>query len=159
MVKRSAGLVMYRWIDGELEVLLVHPGGPFFAKKDVGAWTIPKGEVSNDEDTFSAARREFVEETGLQPTEPFIELTEIKQASGKRVKAWAFEGNCDPTTIVSNTFEMEWPPRSGKHQSFPEADRGAWFRLDDARIHVLASQVPLLNELEVHLKPPNSQAQ
>lgn len=146
---------MYRWIDGELEVLLVHPGGPFFAKKDVGAWTIPKGECGVDEDSFAAACREFLEETGIQPVEPFIELSEIKQSGGKRVKAWAFEGNCDPTTIFSNTFEMEWPPRSGKRQTFPEIDRGEWFRLEDARIRLLASQVPLVDELEFRLRQTN----
>ena len=151
MVKQSAGLLMYRHSHSELEVLLVHPGGPLFAKKEFGVWSIPKGEYGIGEDAFSAACREFQEETGLYPTEPFIELSEIRQSGGKRVKVWGFEGDCDPNTLVSNTFEMEWPPRSGKIQSFPEIDRGGWFGYQEARKKILASQIPLLDELEKYL--------
>lgn len=147
MVKRSAGLLMYRYCGGDLEVLLVHPGGPLLAKKDVGAWGIPKGEYGSEEDAFDAACREFEEETGLQPNAPFIELGEIRQSGGKRVKAWGFEGDCDPSTLTSNLFEMEWPPRSGHTQSFPEIDRGDWFSEDAAKARMVSSQLPLLDEL------------
>lgn len=142
---------MYR-VQGErratIEVLLAHPGGPLFAKKDDGHWTVPKGEYADDEDALEAARREFNEETGLTSSPPFIDLGEIKQKGGKLVRAWAFEGDCDPATIVSNTFEMEWPPKSGKRQSFPEVDRCAFFTLAQARDKIKPSQVPLLDALE-----------
>ncbi len=133
MAKKSAGLVMYRIRGGTLEVLLVHLGGPFWAKKDAGAWFIPKGEIAAGEDEFSAAQREFEEETGLKPSGPFIELGSVKQKSGKTITAWAFEGDCDLSTLRSNTFRMEWPPRSGKQREFPEVDRAAFFTLDAAR--------------------------
>ena len=146
MAKQSAGLLMYRKREGRLEVLLVHPGGPFWAKKDLGAWSIPKGEFAGDEDALSAAIREFQEETGLSAHPPFLPLGSANQ-SGKRVQAWAFEGDCDPETLVSNQFEMEWPPRSGKRVRFAEVDRGAWFALPEARGKMLAAQVQFLERL------------
>jgi predicted NUDIX family NTP pyrophosphohydrolase len=148
MGKISAGLLMYRKRGHMVEVLLVHPGGPFWAKKDLGAWTIPKGECSPNEDVLSCARREFEEETGLVPVGPFTPLTAVKQSGGKVVHAWAFEGDWDPATLQSNTFSMEWPPRSGRHQQFPELDRAAWYRVDEARARILRSQGRLLDELE-----------
>jgi predicted NUDIX family NTP pyrophosphohydrolase len=124
MAKRnSAGLLMYRIRDGQLQVLIVHPGGPFWARKDAGSWFVPKGEIEPGEDALAAAQREFQEETGLVPAGPFVDIGEVTQKSGKRVRAWAFEGDCDPAAIASNTFSTEWPPRSGRMQSFPEIDR------------------------------------
>ena len=120
---KSAGLLMYRIKDEGLQVLAVHPGGPYWAKKDAGSWFVPKGEIEAGEDELSAAKREFQEETSISPAGPFVDLGEVAHKSGKRVRAWAFEGDCDPGTIVSNTFEMEWPPKLGKEQSFPEIDR------------------------------------
>ena len=146
MAKQSAGLLMYRKREGGLEVLLVHPGGPFWAKKDLGAWSIPKGEFTADEDALSAAIREFQEETGFSASPPFLPLGSVNQ-SGKRVQAWAFEGDCDPETLVSNQFEMEWPPRSGKRVRFAEIDCGAWFALPEARGKLLAAQVDFLERL------------
>src|SRR5580658_8591039 len=133
MPKRSAGLLMYRRRDSALEVFLVHPGGPFWAKKNLGAWSIPKGEYLDQEDPFEAAKREFEEETGFAPHGNFIELGDLKQPSGKLVRAWAFEGDCDPASLRSNTFQMEWPPRSGKTREFPEIDRAAFFTIEAAR--------------------------
>jgi predicted NUDIX family NTP pyrophosphohydrolase len=133
MANRSAGMAMYRVRHGTLEILLVHLGGPFWAKKDNGAWFLPKGEVEHGEDDLVAAQREFEEETGLKPTGPFFALGSVKQKSGKIVTAWAFEGDCDPTAIHSNTFTIEWPPRSGKQRAFPEVDRAAFFTLETAR--------------------------
>ena len=138
---------MYRIRDGALEVLLVHPGGPFWSRRNEGAWTIPKGEFGDDEDPLAAAKREFVEETGFALGQEFVALTPIRQAGGKRVQAWAFEGDADPARMVSNTFEMEYPPKSGRMRTFPEADSCAWFGLDDARVRINAAQVPLLDEL------------
>jgi len=152
MAKTSAGLLMYRRRGKALEVLLAHPGGPFWAKKDMGAWTIPKGELSPGEDAIAAAQREFEEETGLRLEGPFTPLTPIKQAGGKIVQAWAVEGDCDPSAIKSNTFAMEWPPKSGRQQEFPEIDRAAWFRLDEAREKILKGQMGLVDELS-HLIP------
>ncbi len=146
MAKQSAGLLMYRKREGGLEVLLVHPGGPFWAKKDLGAWSIPKGEFTGNEDALSAAIREFQEETGFSASPPFLPLGSVNQ-SGKGVQAWAFEGNCDPETLVSNQFEMEWPPRSGKRVRFAEIDCGAWFALPEARGKLLAAQVEFLERL------------
>ena len=144
----SAGLLMYRR-DGEgLQVLLVHPGGPFFRNKDEGAWSIPKGEVGPGEEPLDAAVREFAEEIGVEPTGPFLALTPVKQKGGKVVHAWAFEGDCDPTAITCNTFTIEWPPRSGRHVEFPEIDRAAFFGPEEARRKVNAGQVPLIDELE-----------
>ena len=147
MPKKSAGLLMFRRGGGELEVLLVHPGGPFWKNKDLGAWTIPKGEHDAGEEALVAAVREFLEETGIEPRGPFIALTPVKQAGGKVVAAWAFEGDADAAAIHSNTFSLEWPRGSGRFQDFPEVDRAAWFSLDEARRKILRSQVPLLEEL------------
>lgn len=148
MPQISAGLLMYRHQNGELQVLLVHPGGPFFKSKDDGAWTIPKGEVEAGDDLLATALREFHEETGITPTEPFIALSPVKQKGGKLVHAWAFEGNCDPSEIVSNTFQMEWPPKSGRQMEFPEVDQAEFFDLAAARKKVNQAQVNLINELE-----------
>src|SRR5687768_4090027 len=122
MAKKSAGLLMYRWSD-VLEVLLAHPGGPFWKNKDLGSWSIPKGEYHEGEDACAAALREFSEETGFTVSEPLIFLGEIRQPSGKIVSAWAFNGDCDPSTLVSNTFKVQWPPKSGRQSVFPEIDR------------------------------------
>lgn len=147
MAKRSAGVLLYRWKDAALEVFLVHPGGPFWAKKDAGVWSIPKGEYSEDEDPLAAARREFEEETGVAPAGEITELSEVRQAGGKIVKAWAIEGDFDASKLHSNTFEMEWPPKSGKVQEFPEVDRGEWFSIEAARSKINKGQVAFLDEL------------
>jgi predicted NUDIX family NTP pyrophosphohydrolase len=148
MPKLSAGILLYRARQGAVEVLLVHPGGPFWAKKDLGAWTIPKGEYEQGEDPLAAALREFQEETGHEPpADGLVELGTIRQRGGKVLTAWAAAGDLDPATVVSNTFTMEWPPRSGRQQEFPEIDRAAWFSLDDAHARILSGQVPLLDEL------------
>lgn len=151
----SAGLLAFRHGDG-LEVLLAHPGGPFWAKKDAGVWTIPKGLVAANEDLLTAARREFIEETNLtapvDTVEQTITLAPVNQKSGKVVHAFAFEADFDLTRCVSNTFEMEWPPRSGRRQSFPEIDRLAYFALAAAREKIIAYQLPLLDELERRLR-------
>jgi len=151
MVKKSAGLVMYRRREGRIEVLLVHPGGPFWTNKDLGAWSIPKGEYLDGEDPLETARREFQEETGAAAFGQFQPLGPIKQAGGKVIHAWAVEGDIDASTITSNTFTMEWPPRSGKQQSFPEVDRAEWFVIDTARKRILKGQLGLLDELLVIL--------
>lgn len=147
MAKLSAGLLMYRRTENDLEVLLVHPGGPFFAKKDDGAWSIPKGEAAEGEDLLATACREFEEETGIRPAGPFRKLAPVKLKSGKVVHAWAFEGNCDPATVRSNTFTMEWPPRSGRKQEFPEIDRAAFFPLEEAARKINPGQLALLEQL------------
>jgi predicted NUDIX family NTP pyrophosphohydrolase len=138
---------MYRRRSDELEVFLVHPGGPLWAKKDKGAWTIPKGEYEADEDPLAAARREFKEETGFEANGEFIELGSIKQKSGKIVTGWAFEGDCDPEMLVSNTCEIEWPPRSRRQLEIPEVDRGRWFKMDEARKYIRAEQEKLIDSL------------
>jgi predicted NUDIX family NTP pyrophosphohydrolase len=138
---------MYRLRGERLEVLLVHPGGPYFASKDEGAWSIPKGVVAKDEAPLEAAAREFEEETGVPPTGPFIELTPVRQRSGKVVHAWAFAGDGDPGAMRSNTFTMEWPPGSGRQQTFPEIDRAGFFGLDEAKREINPAQVALLDEL------------
>jgi predicted NUDIX family NTP pyrophosphohydrolase len=145
----SAGLLPYRWVDGAVQVLLGHMGGPFFARRDDGAWSIPKGEYGPDEEPLIAARREFEEEFGSPPPSGVTlrELGTIRQRNGKRITAWAFESNFDETTLVSNTFEIEWPPRSGRRQSFPEIDRAAWFPVDIARTKMIAGQAELLDRL------------
>jgi predicted NUDIX family NTP pyrophosphohydrolase len=143
----SAGILPFRR-DGGLEVLLAHPGGPYWAKKDAGVWTIPKGLVDPSEDLLTAALREFTEETGFVARALFIPLTPVKQKSGKIVHAFACEGEFDPDKLVCNTFEMEWPPRSGNRKSFPEIDRAAWFGIDAAREKILTYQRPWLDELE-----------
>lgn len=154
MPKRSAGLVLYRKRGAFLEVFLVHPGGPFWAKKDAAGWSIPKGEAEEGEDLLTAAQREFHEETGLRVAGPFIPLGELKQSGGKVIHAWAVEGDCDPTAIVSNTFQMEWPPRSGKTATFPEVDRAAWFSLEDAMVKLHKGQVDLVMGLRALLAEP-----
>ena len=138
---------MYRRRNDEVEVFLVHPGGPFWQKKDAGAWTLPKGEYTEDEIPLEAAKREFQEETGFAVGTHFLELGEIRQASGKLVSAWAFEGDCDPAKLVSNLCRIEWPPRSGRQIEIPEVDRGGWFSIADARGRILNSQDPLLDAL------------
>ena len=130
--KRSAGLLMYRFVDGNLEVFLVHMGGPYWAEKDLGAWSIPKGEYESGEDPFEAAKREFLEETGFDAVGEFTRLGDLNQPSGKVISVWAFEGDCDAKAIRSNTFSMEWPPRSGQSREFPEVDRAEWFSPDNA---------------------------
>ena len=147
MPKRSAGLIMFRRQKDELEVFLVHPGGPIWVKKDEGAWTAPKGEYEDDEDPLAAARREFEEETGFKATGEFLNLGTIKQKSGKRVTAWAFEGDCNPSHLKSNTCEIEWPPRSGRRLEIPEVDRGRWFSIEEARQYIRVEQRPLLDNL------------
>jgi len=146
--RNSGGLLMYKLADGVLLLLLVHPGGPFFQKKDEGAWTVPKGEVQPGEDPLETAQREFLEETGLTAAGPFVQLTPVKQKGGKTVHAWAFAGDCDPATLVSNTFSMQWPPRSGKMQEFPEVDRAEFFDADTARTKINAAQIALIDELQ-----------
>jgi predicted NUDIX family NTP pyrophosphohydrolase len=145
---RSAGIVLHRG-DGEgLEVLLVHPGGPLWARRDAGAWSVPKGEYADDEDPLTAARREFAEELGTPaPDGDALELGEIRQKSGKRVRAWAVAGDLDAEQARSNTFSMQWPPKSGRMQEFPEVDRAQWFGLDEAREKLNPAQVPLLERL------------
>jgi predicted NUDIX family NTP pyrophosphohydrolase len=153
MPKTSAGLIMYRVRDRIVEVLLVHPGGPLWAKKDQGAWSIPKGEISPGEDALSRAKREFEEETGVIPEGEFVPLGTITQKSGKKVQAWAFAGDCDPKRVRSNTFEMEWPPRSGQKQEFPEVDRAEFFEIEEAKRRINAAQSGLLSELHHLLLP------
>jgi predicted NUDIX family NTP pyrophosphohydrolase len=146
-MKTSAGLLLYRDAAGRLEVLLVHPGGPFWAKRDLGAWSVPKGEVDGDEDLLEAARRELHEETGASPVGEFIELAPLRQPGGKVVHVWAVAGDVDASSITSNTFSIEWPPRSGKSRTFPEVDRAGWFRLAEAREKLLPGQRPFLDDL------------
>jgi predicted NUDIX family NTP pyrophosphohydrolase len=145
----SAGILLFREREGRLEVLLGHPGGPFFAKKDDGSWTVLKGEADPGEELPAVARREFAEETGQQPPDgPMLELGEIRQKGGKTVVAWALAGDLDPTMARSNTFDMEWPPRSGRVRAFPEIDRVGWFDLETARTKILLAQAPFLDRLE-----------
>jgi predicted NUDIX family NTP pyrophosphohydrolase len=147
--KTSAGLLLYRvTANEELQVLLVHPGGPFYAKKDLGAWSIPKGEIDEGEDLLRAAYRELSEETGFVADGPAIELGQVKQKSGKIVHAWAVQGDADVTRLRSNEFELEWPPKSGKLRSFPEVDRAEWFDVDEARRRINPAQEPFLDALE-----------
>src|SRR5690348_9941212 len=143
-MKQSAGILMYRKIKGELEVLLVHPGGPFWKNKDAGSWPIPKGEFNNTEDAFATAIREFEEELGVKPGGDFIQLKQVKQKSGKTVYAWAVEGNFDITKTKSNFFEIEWPPKSGKKVSFPEVDKAGWFNVSDAKQKLVNAQTAFL---------------
>jgi predicted NUDIX family NTP pyrophosphohydrolase len=146
--KKTAGLLLYRIRDSALEVFLVHPGGPFWAKKDDGAWSIPKGEFTEDEAPLSAAKREFQEETGFSVEGNFMALKPLKQRSGKLVYAWALESDCDAAAVKSNLFSMEWPPRSGKRQEYPEVDRGGWFALEVAKRKIMPGQIGLLDELQ-----------
>jgi predicted NUDIX family NTP pyrophosphohydrolase len=147
MPKRSAGILMFRRRGGEIEVLLMHPGGPFWAKKDAGAWSIPKGEYAQGEDALAVAKREFEEETGTRPDGKFLPLGEVVQAGGKIVTAWALEGDFDPATLTSNRFELEWPPKSGRQVSFPEVDRADWFCPAAARQKILPAQREFITRL------------
>jgi predicted NUDIX family NTP pyrophosphohydrolase len=157
VAKTSAGLLIYRVREHGPEVLLVHPGGPFFKNKDDGSWTIPKGLVDTGEDALSAARRETSEETGFAPAGPFLALGAVTQRAGKVVMAFACEGDFDVSALVSNDFEIEWPPRSGKRASFPEIDRAEYFDLDRARIKMNPAQVALLERLLNALEQPKNQ--
>ena len=156
VAKTSAGLLMYRIRNRELEVLLAHPGGPFFARRDEGAWTIPKGEVEPNEALMDAAVREFTEETGAKPEGPFIALSPITQKSGKRVHAWAFEADWDATTLASNMVTLEWPPRSGEYREFPEVDRAEFFTLAVGARKINPAQRAFLDELEQHVGHPGA---
>jgi len=149
--RRSAGILLYRRRAGALELFLVHPGGPFWAGRDEGAWSIPKGEYEPPEEPLAAARREFAEETGTVIDGPFHPLTPLRQRSGKLITAFAAEGNLDPQRLHSNQFSMEWPPKSGRLQSFPEVDRGEWYALERARTKITSGQRPLLDELAAWL--------
>lgn len=147
MAKQSAGILLYRRRASSVEILLVHPGGPFFARKDLGAWSIPKGEFQEGEDPLEVAKREMEEETGYVVTRSLTPLTAIKQKGGKRVFAWAAAGDFDPLGIKSNTFRLEWPPKSGQVQEFPEVDRAEWFSVSQARLKINPNQVGLIEEL------------
>jgi predicted NUDIX family NTP pyrophosphohydrolase len=149
---RSAGILLYRVREGRLEVLLGHPGGPYWAKRDEGAWGIPKGAVEPGEDTLAAARREFQEEMGFEAVGEVHPLEPLRQPSGKVVHAWAVEGDCDACTVRSNEFLMEWPPKSGRMQSYPEIDRAAWFTLEEASVRILKGQRPFLDQLQAMVK-------
>ena len=148
MPRRSAGILLYRFRKNKPEVFLVHPGGPFWAKKDLGAWSIPKGEYNDDENPLDAARREFSEETGITVNGYFMELGEVKQPSGKLIIAWALAIDLLSVEIKSNTFKLKWPPKSGKIQDFPEVDRAEWFSMEDAYQKILKGQIPFLKKLE-----------
>jgi predicted NUDIX family NTP pyrophosphohydrolase len=155
--RTSAGILLWRSRKGRLEVLLAHQGGPFWVKKDIGHWTIPKGEVEPGEEFVAVARREFAEETGHEPPNDLLtDLGQITQKSGKLVLGWAVQGDLDPSTAVSNTYEMEWPPHSGLVQTFPEIDRVEWFDLDEARRRLKAAQVPFLDRLQAALAPDHT---
>ena len=147
MARPAAGLLLFRRKSDGIEVLLVHPGGPLWMRKDEGAWSIPKGEIEVEEAPLRAAQREFEEELGSPVSGEFIPLTQIRQASGKLVHAWAIEADFDPATLKSGTFSMEWPPRSGRQQHFPEVDRAEWFSLDEARRKINKAQIALLDQL------------
>lgn len=147
MARQSCGLLLHRRRSGRLEVLLVHPGGPYWARRDLGAWSIPKGEPEPGEEPLAAARREVAEEVGIAPPGPFLPLPPCRQKGGKLVLAWAAEGDCDPAAIRPNTVLLEWPPRSGRMQEVPEIDRAEWFGLDEARQRINPAQRPLLDAL------------
>lgn len=153
MPKQSAGLLLYRRNRDGIEVFLVHPGGPFWSKKDLGAWSIPKGEYKEDEEPLTAAKREFLEETGFTVNGEFVPLGSIRQTGGKIVSVWALEGDCDPEKLVSNFCRMEWPPRSGRMIEIPEVDRGGWFSLSEAQARILPSQSPMLTRLAEKIEP------
>lgn len=147
MARSSAGVLLFRRRGVSIELLLVHPGGPFWKNKDAGAWSIPKGEFTDGEPALEAARREFLEETGFAVDGPFLPLTPLKQPSGKTIHAWAAEGDLDPAAVRSNTFSMEWPPKSGREREFPEVDRAAWFDPEEAARRILSGQAPWIAEL------------
>jgi predicted NUDIX family NTP pyrophosphohydrolase len=157
--KKSAGFMMYRLRNGQVEVLLVHPGGPYWKKKDFGSWSIPKGEYTEGEDAFATAKREFFEETGFKAEGNFKELGRLRQPSGKLIIAWAFEGDCDAKAARSNTFTLEWPPGSGRQAEFPEVDRAEWFSIDTAKSKILKGQLGFIDGLCNQLGRPLSQAQ
>lgn len=148
MLKRSAGILLYRFRNKIPEVMLVHPGGPFWEKKDLGAWSIPKGEFEEDENPLDAAKREMEEETGIKVSGDFIELTPVKQKSGKIIYAWVLQKDTDTDQIKSNSFEMEWPPESGNKKVFPEIDKAAWFTPAEAKRKIIEGQLPFIDELE-----------
>ena len=147
MAKRSAGILIYRRGGTGIEVFLVHPGGPYWVKKDAGAWSVPKGECEPGEDGLAAARRELAEETGLAPEGDFLWLGSFRQSSAKTVEVWAIEGNADPAGLKGNSFTMEWPPRSGQIKAFPEVDRAGWFTLAEATRKIVKGQAPILTAL------------
>jgi predicted NUDIX family NTP pyrophosphohydrolase len=156
MSKKSAGLLLYRKRGSHIEVLLVHPGGPYWVNRDDGAWSIPKGEIDEDEDALEAAMREFREETGVAPSGEFIPLTPIRQAGGKLVHAWALKSDFDPADLASIVFLLEWPPKSGRYQQFPEVDRAEWLSIEGAKHKILKAQMPLLLELEAKVGSPQT---
>ena len=161
--KTTAGILLYRR-HGELEIFLVHPGGPFWAKKDAGAWSLPKGEIGQGEDPLQAAKREFTEETGFSIDGEFRRLNPVKQSGGKIVHAWAIEADCDPAQVRSNLFSMEWPPKSGQRKEFPEVDRAGWFKIPEARKRIIAAQIGFIDQLISILtvketEPPQSNCQ
>jgi predicted NUDIX family NTP pyrophosphohydrolase len=153
MANISAGILLFRRRPPDLEVMLVHPGGPFWAKKDLGAWSIPKGLADEGEDLLAAAKREFLEETGVTVEGEFLDLGAHKQPSGKTIAAWACEGDFDPTTLKSNTFSLEWPPRSGRTAEFPEVDRAAWYSINDALVKINKGQKPIVAALKASAIP------
>jgi predicted NUDIX family NTP pyrophosphohydrolase len=153
MAKIGAGILLFRRRPPSLEVMLVHPGGPFWAKKDLGAWSIPKGLADEGEDLLAAAKREFLEETGVTVGGEFLDLGAHKQPSGKTIAAWACEGDFDPATLKSNTFSLEWPPRSGRMAEFPEVDRAAWYLIDDALVKISKGQKPIVAALKASAIP------
>jgi predicted NUDIX family NTP pyrophosphohydrolase len=155
MAKKSAGILLYRLINGSLEVLLVHPGGPFWVNKDIGAWSVPKGEFEREEEPLTAAIREVKEELGIQVSGQFMELAPAKQKSGKVIYTWALDQDIDASNITSNTFELEWPPKTGRTMLIPEVDKAAWFKLEEARIKIIPGQVPILDSLAGQLKGLN----
>jgi predicted NUDIX family NTP pyrophosphohydrolase len=148
MPVRAAGVLLYRIRNNRTEVLLIHPGGPFYRKREEGIWSIPKGLMDAGEEPLNAAIREFMEETGMTPKGPFVMLPEVRYGSGKRLTAFASEGDFDPANLISNTFSLEWPPKSGKFVDFPEADRAGWFDLKEAAVRILPAQLILLNAVE-----------
>jgi predicted NUDIX family NTP pyrophosphohydrolase len=151
MLKTSAGLLLFRFNEKVPEVMLVHPGGPFWAKKDLGAWSVPKGEFEPAEEPLDAAKRELQEETGIVASGDFIKLQPVKQKSGKIIHAWAVYLDADVAQVKSNMFEMEWPPESGQKRTFPEIDKAAWFKMEEAERKIVPGQLPLLNELKRNL--------
>lgn len=152
MPRKSAGILVFKKIKDGLGILLVHPGGPFWSKKDLNSWSVPKGEFDENEEAFDAARREFKEETGFIPEGEFIRLEPVKQAGGKLVYTWAVEGDIDVSMIKSNLFKMEWPPKSGKFKEFPEIDRAEWFPIETAKTKIIKGQIPILENLEKLIK-------